>query len=302
MYRLEIINLMPNGDFEDTSVSTGSLSTSATAAWWIDDSSGQGTASIIDTGNVVAGARSLAFELLPEDAVRFPLTSLTDGLVVPQAYSLRFGFYAIEAVPYLFTIFDNTSVEPRTEWEATAATKEIIYRFPNDFQNVTTIFASETDFDEFRISGNLQKGSIDDVRIVPSGILLALRCELPLSDSTRPAGLDLVPGTYRFTMYVRNDPSTALNRYPAVGVTIRMSARFAGSEVVFLEAEATAGSWDAWTLLTVTMNNANISAPDDPEEPVLEISVTPGDDASTGARDTGSILISHPTLEHLPNE
>ena len=146
VYRFEVLNLIPNGDFEDTTA----YSVGDTPDGWsaTDNLSTIITAEISAIGSV-GGDRELTI-LIDEtaDDISFNLRAIpggaNDGLVTNAIYGLRFDFKPSEPNDYLF-FYDDTvdSTLPSIPiWESLVTDPSQVYNFPFDFAEVTSEFSA----------------------------------------------------------------------------------------------------------------------------------------------------------------
>ena len=295
IYRLEVLNLIPDGDFEDPTVTL----LGATPAGW--SVTGAPIAAITDLGNV-NGNRELHIDATSQEAVIFDFTHATagsaDGLVAGAFYQLRFDFIPAETVDYQFNFDNGGLIKEFPIWESSVTDITIIYRFPFDFETVTAEFATTTAQNDFLVTDQSQELHIDDFRLVRTDTPLSLRIQLPYSDTGR---LDLIEGWYTFSVYVRDDPTVDDDLYPNVYNRFAAQTVTVGIEEglqLFDDSEAGV-DWSGWTLLSFEIFK-QIDPPDDPSEIVLELSITSADIVTANKLDSGSILITAPRLEFSP--
>ena len=310
-YRLEIKNLLPDGDFE----AVGDTGTSFAQSFW--------------SANVAADAT-------------FNATTGTDSNGVPTTISHNTLLFGSVSPGDILTLNVSNAV-------STMAARTGNYRFHMDFYNASanvsvpialtnpsadwsqTVAAASTTLysvsEEFAPSGSpsIAIGSasnqntlvyIDNVRIVYTSIDPSVYMALPTLES---GGLTLLPGTksgdYVFTFYVRDDPTadeTAAyhvgNRLYPSGVTVRFNAaQQPGSQTpspVFIARDSTWAT--GWKKITVSAgfnfveSDSQIAAAGKTNALEIYLSPTETNSTSSGGPDAGSLLIAQPSLVFNP--
>lgn len=296
VYRLEIVNLMPNGDFEDDTA----------ADWVLND-----TDAIASSSNVSVSGSRLNYQI-NNNSERFDydLTSLQDGLTENANYILHFSVLNSTTL----TLMIHPGFSPASTYWIMPANL-LVTSFP--MENLSPEFTitdttganylSVGDFEgEYRSS--VANGYLDILRISRVDIQHLLITEIPYN-FTSENGLTLIHGTYRFSAYIKNDPDVTpavKNRFGASSVTIGLSelGTNALAEIVpvktnFLVYRPTdeGADWSAWTKVSATLN-LQPTEPDNPDQAIARLFIFPSD---YNAQDVGSILISSPSLTFLPN-
>ncbi len=304
IYRLEIKNLVPNGDFEDEGFSAPIAGGSTENGWTL---TGSGTTSI-NTTDPISGDQSMDIELTANTGVlSYDLgdtsDGLTDGLIDGALYAVRFEFYPTEELPYGFYFVQSSVVQGQIEhnWESQVPDAEVVMRFPYDFDFTSTVAAYDGT-NEFRVTKKVQSLTVDNVRVVRTDIDQSLQIDLPYVDPDRRNQLALESGTYTFSVYVRRDPTVGdvsvaenRNRFDANAVTIGISSDRHTHRKKILPSDSE-GGWGDWTRIEYSeFLQTPLEAEDD--DIVIELSISPTDEISTGQKDAGSILIAAPSLE-----
>ncbi len=277
VYRMEIVNLVPNGDFKSDTLGPG----------WNPIG---GATGIINNETLEYALDSNAHR------VDYDLSNAADGLVSEASYIIRFQLKSTSAGSAYFE-YRN----PPRKWTLDNPSTSLIYNFPTAFPDGTdATFTPNETTDIFTIgttqTGGTMYGYIDNLRVARTDINSYITLNVPKSNMTRT---DLPSGEYRFTVYVKDDPDvtpTTVNRMPASAVSLFLlsaaDALVSGGSYASFEA---ADDWSDWTALSVT---GHIQVDNDAET-ALRLRITPTD-ISRGSygRDVGSLLISSPVLEY----
>ena len=291
-YRLELKNLVPNGDFE-----TGSINTDT----WDD---GNTTPSVINGNQYgsIVGNR-LSYDFNATNYISFDLNDLTDSAFPSTRYRIRFNFRAQGKVLYDFNNNVDISflIDPEQDWSETYDTTTTA-TFPTKSIN-SIITHPANDIGYFSVGSPVltstpgQAGTIDNLSIVRADGNYGVSFQI--EESITSEGIELLPGTYRFSIHVKNEdkdnitPNTN-NRFAGDYVELKIEGPTSNSSTnvnraVFEEPS----DWTDWTQLSV------VSASIRPGEGELPITLTVLPYFS-GDRYSGSILISSPTLEFIP--
>jgi hypothetical protein len=299
-YRLEINNLFSNGDFEASAAGTQPPN-------WAPAGPGAASDAYSVAANGIQG-NSLSFNIASnQDRLSFDLAAGSGDGLMGLTYIVKLDFNIAQnqlALSY------NDGGKDNTSWKI-SATNDVTLPFPpqqdppnpefsvespaaGQFYSVNTVDASA-----------VRSGYVDNIRMVRTDIPVRLRCVVQFSSAGRP---DLVPGRYKFTIFVKNDstvtPVTA-NRFPARGVSIAVDGASDGS-FSYIESPAlalptdTGADWSGWTEVSGTFMAASIPDTSLPDSPMLQLSISPTDVSNAYTYDVGSILIAGPRLEFIP--
>lgn len=275
VHRLEVLNLVANGDFEG-----------ALAGSWTN------TGGIMNTSGVspIYGD-SLYFDLSSDQRIDYNLTHLIDGFIDNGLYFIRFSFKADS--DSLFEYNDGSSFLLRR-----IITKdEGVRTFPVGNESNFSITAQPTapafSIGTVRVEdGFIQDGYMDNLRITrkDTSDSLLLSLSLPYADPAE-ARPDLISGNYTLSLFVKSeipDQLTPLspNRFPSESITLKMNNAYAVHNVT-----------SDWTRVSV-QGFFQIDPPADPASTVITLSVTP---MNINYVDVGSLLIAAPELRFSPD-
>ena len=276
--RIELVNLVPNGDFE-----------AAVSSEWDSD------------GTVVtynAASNYLSYSFTNNERVYYNMNDagkgLLDGLVDGAGYIIHFDVSSINPGT---SYFEFSS--PVQTWKISIEKADTVYYFPADFYgDVGYSFSASGSTQIFSIGnttdGGAMTGYIDNLRISRTDIDSFLSISVPVSSDGRE---DLLSGIYRFTVYVKNDPDvtpTTANRMPAEYLTLSIESPDDAS-VSNISFQSFGEDWSDWTACSVT---GQIQI-DDGSESALVLQISPTDTVSSLYKRTlGSLLISSPILEY----
>ncbi len=313
--RIEILNLLPDGDFDSGD----------TSAW---DPVPLGptppSTSIESSGSYAINGNSLRYTTGSGESYLRRRIDGTSGLadavsgVLPgRSYTLRFDL--ITTVNTVFGHNNGTDTDYKTWVLPTASQEATLYDFGEIASPAPALELLSSGNQYFSINvpnaedRNFHDGSIDNVRITRDDIAPALRAAIPVADN-QYGDLPFVNGEYSFTVYVRTDPThtnetadasdNVPNRFPARQVTLRMgvireeSARVNSMEVsVHTDPQEAEDNWQSWTAVSVQgflqVDDADLSG-----EPLsILLSVSPNDTIGAFSAAPGSLLIAEPTLE-----
>jgi len=274
VHRMEIVNLVPNGDFFDGS----------TLADWVPT----GAAPSISGGRLI-------YNIATGDSIVYNIgTEIFDSLISDGIYNIRFNFISNTTGS---SGFQYSS--PVTAWPLSVTNTSLIYQFPEDFSSdADNSFTPHLTTNEFQIgTGETMSGSLDNFRIARTDIESCIFINIPVTSVDRP---DLVSGTYRFTVYVKNDPGATTtpvqNRMPASSVCLGIYSSENAS--VSSKNEVSYGASSAWLDWTPYSVTGHIQI-DEGAETALRLRISPTDTLrGSYGRDVGSLLISAPSLEY----
>jgi len=307
IYRLELVNLVKNGDFEEA----------LSADWTAVDQNPLGTTLemqiVAGTGQYAMAGNVLYFNIEdPNDYLDLNLLSALNGFEEGGRYVLRYNLKSINTGGITFEQRFREAENDAVEWSFDITTKYRLYEIPYDFEAVDSSFDYNADQGSFftigasQKSGTTQKGYLDNLRAGRTDVQSRLVFDVPWRDGGRP---DLLSGYYRFSVMVKNDPTVTpntANRIPARDICLGISTQNGYTSETFHQAweESSDGTnWAEWTeVYVVTDNSVQIDRPAGTMEIMdyypLELKIIPAD--PTGGSDTydvGSILIAEPSLE-----
>jgi hypothetical protein len=299
IHRLEIPNLLPNGDFETTG-------DNAVPAGWQEKAGVAFRGSVGASGDIEG--QSIVFEVGPGTGDRFAiydLDVLSDGFVDNATYFFQADFIRETGETDIVFDYGNGSEAsnesylnpPGEAWVSegpdTTPTLETIPTVGVMHLDIATLFHSSTWADNYFYVGpaegsRVSAGVLDNLRIGRSDP--AARVSLSLG----PAGegqLDLPKGTYTFSVYVKAEiddqvtPSAnGLNRFRSDQICL-------GSNGDSTCISRTEGGWTSgsWTMISTEIELDHPATDEDPL--VLWVSVF-----LQGYEAVGSILVAAPSL------
>ncbi len=292
IYRLENLNLFPNGDFE------ASTAGSIPAGW----SGNGGTVTVQENPAPPAAplhplnGKAMYFDLGTGRHITFSLLSLLDGAPIDDSYVIRYNISSTKIGNINFTIengADTRTIDPLISAIDTA------YKVPEDFDKISPIeFTIDGGSDSFSIKNS--KGYIDDIRVVKLKQIQEIYIEVPFNDTNRVDSLELMSGWYRFSIYVKADPSGGTaNRFKAETVTLfaeTLNTNIGNSSLLCFAADEYS-SFNNWTKIYIDIN-IQIEKPSVQTENVIKLSIRPYcTKGGAITADSGSILVSNPSLE-----
>lgn len=318
-YRLEIKNLVSNGDFEDEAITpdAGALTvvptnwtlTGGTVAFGPTHGTGSETVGI--TGRSMrwtanSGGNALGLDLGAALGVAWqPSTS----------YRVRFDFADLgESGGVIEVNLVKTYPDPLGnplvaleggDWKQSQLTRLTKYSLSEQFIQPSILE------DRSLVWGPLDGAGatdvvLDNLRVFLDAGSRSVATALPSLDS---GTLTLLPGSkagmYQLTVWVKDDPTAGdNNRFAASAVSIKVegavkSGTGSPSPRVF---ERPDGGWTDWTALTMDFGFDFVSDDDDlGAQPALSINITPMKLGETVEQaDVGSVLVAHPTLTFNP--
>jgi len=291
-YRLRTKNLFLNGDFED-----------GTPTGWA--SSGGASFSLTSLPSEAIEGQSLKYTIVAStDYIYFPLSSLFDGFLSTTSdqnilYTYKFDLKFPSASTLSFDVNTLPALDDTHYLQLQKPSIELsYYRYPVDFpkssliQSIYRSFYTQTYYFFLNTplsgKGDPQVGILDNIRFIRSDLRYRIRLKLSRNDPNNPNRLPLPSGTYRFSFYVKQDPEAgSANVFPATRISFGI-----GSASKAVEAPSVGSDW---TLVQGTFNNLQI----DPGSSI-ELWISATDSTNDFYRDCGSILISAPSLEFLP--
>jgi hypothetical protein len=310
-YLLRTNNLMPNGDFEETDAG------SQPAGW--TSSGASAVYSVTDGARTIAG-KALQFDIGDNPSIIFfplgDLPGLTDGFRPATYYTFRFAVKSENRPTLAFEINENPdNIDIRNTIVLTfPEDKTISSIFPDHFEGdkLDNLAIRESDSDTVAFYINIisqdeakgiQKGSIDNLRFVRSDLVYNIRLRLRREDAGR---LPLPSGTYRLSVYVKQDPAAGTdNFFPASRIALGINRNWDATSGSFLdnsyEGIPADAAWADWTQVSATFRNVQIDPPATNEDYNIELTISATDSKNNFTRDAGSILVSLPSLEFIPD-
>jgi hypothetical protein len=334
VYRLEIRNLFPNGNFVDTTDADGGLAGIQPVGW---TRSGPGVDFEIETDPTTPfpiDANRLLVSIPAGEFIDFDLGGLSMPLADGNSYAVRFDFNTQQqtvAVEYHAPGTAEVSFEWDPSYSSGAVPGEPV-RYPGastDSGERTPTFVSQAmaSSESLRIgsteAGRSDRisGSFDNFGISRRDLEQAVSSRIPYE---LEGGMNLPDGPYRFSIWVKGDPTAAgvgtsadeaENRLDALGVHLRadkVSQVSDGTENrVLLDSTdhiSPDNKFGEWTRL-VLFFELQIEAPSEQDTELLSLSISPTplkrttteDQPSAVSAGAGSILIAAPALEFLPD-
>lgn len=323
--RLEIPNLFRNGDFEESTVG-------AAPDGWTPSGAVPVPANfkVVDSGGI--NNKSLFFNFTDNTwrgdfDLRNTTYGLKDGFLNNSSYIIRFEFKSQQACAFDFHDGSTSLIlDPSSPWSFSPFSSGGLRSFPDVTHNPIVI-PLQSGSHYFSIGSfldpSVQDGYFDNIRVVRTDIeqyitVLVERTrdeETALTDEEGDP-LELIDGSYTFSVYIKNDPTNTklrdagdgtTNRMPATAVTLRsrlVELDDALEEKTALRVDSTVhkpddeeADWSGWYQITHTFhmqwNPPNWTG----GAQRLELGITPTDTSSGLTRDAGSILIASPGLQ-----
>lgn len=313
VYRLEIKNLIPNGDFE-----TG---VSPPPGWTLFP--GGDTLEVVNSGSGQISGNTMHFALNDAaDRVDYDTRGanpVTDGFLKNASYLIRFNYRTNGSLVFEFNDTANSIDWWKFYGGDNGGTNNItltnLLEFPPG--ELKGSFPEQTvgdNVDYYFSFGSMdsnnsgpQEGYIDNVRLIRTDLTYKLRLDLSYQGDTAEP---LISGDYRFSIYVKDDPSAGSNNrltsnrvcigitgggVASVGTTFDESS-FSVYRQYYngLDGE----DWSNWSKVSVDLV---LQIPNSSSR-VMELSICPTDDSQGSLNmDVGSILISSPSLEMFPD-
>ena len=297
VYRLELVNLFPDGDFEATAPG-------ASPADWEDN--GPDFFEVADDPGPGLTGRYLAFDVTSPSYARLELDAhLLDGLVADATYHLELE--TVRKTRTSAVVFDygddaHTSHLKMNglSWTFEQAGKQDtpVEVFPNPgdetFNGPGSFYANAAGDGYFSVgsplAGTLSAGYVDNIRVSRVDIMPHWSFVVPV-DPLDAEALLLVPGRYRFRVFVKDEIDSQVtpnvqNRFRSRQITI-------GVDGAFSTYSGTALGWDSTQWIEV-IHEFRLTAAQLASSAAVRIQLTP---SSLDTPRIGSILISSPVLE-----
>lgn len=318
VYRLEIGNLVPDGDFEQSAEGPSANGWTAT---------GGDTLEVIDgaAAHAISGHTMHFITYDPDDLISFNLRDATwgarDGFLANAAYNLLFEYRTDKSLVFEYHTQTSLPDSQIHSWQvgggASGATTNPSFDNLNEFPGTSNPGLSEIAVDGESTAlcafgsidptlGQPQEAYIDNFRVVRTDIPCRVRLLLRRQgDTSQP----LLAGQYTFSVYVRSDPDvgTTPNRFASSSVSLGILRR----TPVSTDTVVTSGwqqtfqngqnglDFSSWTKLSITLEGDETDPGN--SATTLELSIGSTDDTRGSAgKDCGSILMSSPSLELVP--
>lgn len=319
-YKLEINNLIPNGNFVTASSLPNSYwavysgdTVSTTTDSNFSSSSSSGTTSVLHYVGSAASHSYLGLDLAAS-------IKATTALTTPGAHQYQFQaeFVDTGSLPFYMTgvsdLAGTTSILTMAQlaFGTQLNSSSTLYSLANQSGVATSIslnFTGSSDtaylyfgyYDASHDPQSVENFDLSNVRLVPDDVDLYTKLSLPSLSSTSK---QLIPGIYQLTLYVKDDSTagTASNHFYAKGVTVRVTAATKNNlskQVVVTSTRTSA--WSSWTKLTFSLgtldfvdSNSGLTS-GSTTYPALVIEISPTI-MNSGTRDSGVVDISDPTL------
>lgn len=319
--RLELKNLFPNGDFD----------TADASAW--AESGVNATASIVTGGSDAINGNGLRYDIAATDAYILyqlngagGLVDATSGTFAGEGYALRFDFLTETRTTLGHN--DGSGVEYKTWTMNTASTAPVGYDFRDEAVPAPELAVNQGGAEYLSINLPFvpaqgervpEVGTLDNIRVARSDLHTAYRAVIPVSENEY-GELPFLNGPYRFSVYLRTDPThtnhadaanEVPNRFAAGEVTLRMGVYRldeTGTAIASADLEHAAlvtdpgsgdDSWGSWQQVSLEGTLQVDSGDYSDRELGIVLTVQPTDTRSSFGLSPGSILIAQPGLEFL---
>jgi hypothetical protein len=332
-YRLEIVNLIPDGDFE---TETAGATTFYNPFWSLASSTVLFATTQNVTGYSLALDNQSAYWLgsAGGDSLTLTLANGSNGALDAfnnaglltwgaGAYRFRTDFINATSLNSLqVTLASSQGLTPTTADNVGNWLQNGLAQVSSSSSRVTLSQAFSTTSTEptsltvtfGNISSTEYSLLLDNVRMVRTDI----DTSVVLTFSSLSSGsLKLLPGSrtgaYTFTVYVQNDPTAvqgsttpphAPNRMEPSGLTLTINAAVKSGSGSYQNFYPRSSAWaSGWTKLTASLGfDFDDSDSELGGQPALTIKLTPTNtyDLSTGGPDAGSLLVAEPSLVYNP--
>jgi len=296
VYRLEIPNLLPDGDFEASTV--GNTPT----GWTVD---------ALATQFVVEGAppaempdgNYVELQFGSEDNAYFNLSTLSDGYIVDAMYYFQADIKRLNDETSILFDFGNgsTSYLGRDDWRVDPVPGQaiVVESVPDRGHanlNKNSLFFARNVSDRFYVGGPAAdspfiEGYLDNLRIGRHDVFPHVRFELPLTASGTQ--LEFIPGRYVFSVFVKSELDSQVTPTPSARNRFRSHQLSIGIDELYQTYERSTQGWDesAWTEINYTFDlSATKIADGDP----LTVTLSP---SAVEHPVVGSILVAAPRLK-----
>lgn len=303
--RVEIPNLMPNGDFEATvppaSPAQWDLAIAPPTQFVVHDAATPGPGP-----NAVITNRSVYFEVNPEDIAAFDLTNLADGLVASAAYHYSFDFRRDDVNTEITVGYSNGDPDSaNTVWferwvaenygslSAPLPVESLPDPSPTELDLETIFVSQESAIAQYLTLGSLvktpafQSGYLDNWTVGRVDNLPHLALTL---DADPASGQSIVPGEYEFSVYVKSEIDSQVT--PTTPNAFRAGQILLGKDDVYelFTREDAGWSTTEWIRVSTSVGVSRVDLSDGQVELQLTL-------ATADAPAVGRILIANPSLE-----
>lgn len=322
VYRYEIVNLLPNGDFEDSDLSD----------WTIVDSGGgtPPTAMQEITGDLSGtAALSIVFGS-SEDRLYTILDSTLIGGIPADTYT-SFAFHIDFKMPvstFGIEINNGIDTDPLAQWEIARGTgddQNVVYSYPGTglsepaFYSQTNVFTVGSDtsqtlfsFGGFNVTAQDRiDGLFDDLRIVRADQGHYLRLPVPYRDNLDASRPELVSGgTYTLSVWVAPDPTAGSNNRIAArlfswGIDMSVATSTPPGKAVSVDTEGPENlqSLTGWTQFIYEEDGVvQIGSSTDDDDILFDLVFEIGHYIGGSEYcDAGSVLLADPVLTWSPD-
>lgn len=306
-YKLEIKNLIPDGDFTG-----GTPPYAPNSSYWTPTSGD--TLSVVASSTGFSGVPNLHYvsggntNVLTLDLLA-AIDSTTGFTAASHNYQFQMDF--VDEAGTAFNIYHKfnagtptpvaeltaqTLITQSTSYQSTplslsampgaATSLAMTYTSSIPTQSIVT-FTNGTQAETF---------SLHNVRLVPDDVDLYATLSLPSLFSTTK---QLIQGSYTFSVYVKDDPSVgSANHMTANGLTLRVTiATESGATAQIIKTAARDSTWSGWTKLTFNLGTLQFADSDSLLNGAKAITIDLSPTLmNTGTRDAGTLYVSDPTL------
>jgi len=335
-YRLSVNNLMPNGDFQDSTTNSTWQTELTTAGYSTADliwSSVQdytpfsavlpsimiGISPTTGSSPAATSATALGWAAINVgEALRLNMKNAVGSTLWPTSGSSIFRIWAslyntssntsIPIVPLTSsnTATSNTLATP--DWTLNTTATPTLYEWTQAFTSNATV--NEPEVTEFGSLATARSAvTFQSVRIVPDDKTLVAKL---VFSSLKSGSLPLLPGSgsgvYTFSVYVKDDPNAGSNNiFLASAITISVQADVNSGSPTYVKSVTRAdGGWSSsWQKVSVSMGFDFVSQDPTDGTAVLTIAISPtysalSTAALSGYPDAASLLVSEPSLTFNP--
>jgi len=330
VYRLEIKNLIPNGDFEDAAVTPDAAPSALPSGWTTTFWTGAAPTSpaVINFGaspsntihkGTVNGSRALGWDSGGTgNQLRVALRSQVVATAwLPIGYLFRVELINVGTGAAVgMTLYGDTgnTVPPDTmfnapDWTVNTVKSDNTTDNTSVYSVVRPFLLEDSADDRYVAFGpNSATGTnaavLDNVRLLPRSESLVVSASFDtLASGVKPLLPGSKVGMYIFTVDVKDDPAAgSLNHFqPKVFTILVQTSEKNGVKTYSPQPEISrpAGGWPTWTTITLSFGSDFVNRDSDLVGPALKISLSPTV-SNTGDVDVGTILVSRPKLTFNP--